>query len=174
MWHGPSATIRSGLRWRPKLLQWEFLVGIGPDNQVGNVCFETRPPMWHAAGDDDHIALRESTLHAALNAGAPGVRPISEIRLPRRQRFSQRTTGRQHSGAFQHVVGLGDVGLMHGRGGWSVFRPKNAINTDAVASGVDNTDGSIAVSIARRIFYERLDLRSGDVRRDHRRLCLHR
>ena len=46
---------------RPKLLQREFFVGIGPDNQVGNVSFETRPSMWHAAGDDDHIALGEST-----------------------------------------------------------------------------------------------------------------
>ncbi len=61
LWLAPRATFRSGLRWRPKLLQWEFLVGIGPDNQVGNVSFETRPPMWHAAGDDDHIALGEST-----------------------------------------------------------------------------------------------------------------
>src|ERR1700730_7367807 len=63
---------------------------------------------------------------------------------------------------------------MRGRRGCGVLWPKNAINTDAVASGVDHTDGPIAVSIARRIFYERLDLRSGDVRRGHRRLCLHR
>jgi hypothetical protein len=55
------ATFCSALLWRPELLQWEFLVRIGPDNQVGNVSFETRPPMWHAAGDDDDIALGEST-----------------------------------------------------------------------------------------------------------------
>src|SRR5712691_4615880 len=87
MCRAPRATFRSGVRWRPKLLQWEFLVGIGPDDQVGNVSFETRPPMWHASGDDDHIALGESTGHAALNALAPAVRPISEIRWPRRRRF---------------------------------------------------------------------------------------
>jgi hypothetical protein len=58
-WLAPRATFRSGLRWRPKLLQWEFLVGIGPNNQVGNVSFATRPPMWHPAGDDNHITLGE-------------------------------------------------------------------------------------------------------------------
>ena len=56
-----EGTFHSGLRWRPTLLQWDFLVGIGPDYEVGNVSLETRPPMRHAAGDDDHIALGEST-----------------------------------------------------------------------------------------------------------------
>src|SRR6266851_1370957 len=59
MWLAPRATFRSGSRWRFVLLQCNFLIGIGPDDQVRNISFDARPPMRHAAGDDDHIALSE-------------------------------------------------------------------------------------------------------------------
>src|SRR5689334_921938 len=63
---------------------------------------------------------------------------------------------------------------MNGRGGRSLFRPENTKNSNSVASDIDNTDGPITVSIVRRIFYKRLELCSGNVRRGHRRLCLRR
>src|ERR1700688_3260036 len=104
MWLAPRATFLSGLRWRSSLLQWNFLVGIGPNNQVRNVSFGTRPAVRHAAGDNDHVALDEPSRHSALNAVAPEVRPISESRWPRLRRLFQCSAGHQHSGALQHDI----------------------------------------------------------------------
>src|SRR5258708_30109238 len=60
------------------LLRWEFLARIRPDNQVGNVSFLTCPSMCNAARNNYNIALGKSAGHAAFNAVAGHVRPISE------------------------------------------------------------------------------------------------
>src|SRR5437899_6645602 len=96
---GRSARLQSGLMMRRRLLQREFLVGIGPNNQIRNVAFGTRPAVWHPAGDDDHVALGDSARYAAVDAFACDVGPISQIRWPWRCRFSQTTAGHQHPGA---------------------------------------------------------------------------
>ena len=118
-----------------------------------------------------HIALGDAPRHAAVNAFACDVGPISQIRWSRRGWLSQGAAGHQHPSAVQHVVDLGDVGLVHGRVGRGALRPENAKYADAVASGVHHAYGPIAIAIVRRILDKRLDLRSCDVRRSRRRLC---
>src|SRR5947209_20620890 len=93
---GRSARLQSGLMMRRRLLQREFLVGIGPNNQIRNVAFGTRPAVWHAAGNDDHIALGDSARYAAVDAVAADVGPISQIRWALRGWLSPGPAGPQH------------------------------------------------------------------------------
>src|SRR5258706_916541 len=82
---------------RPCLLQFDYLAGVDPDNEVGNRSVDLAKPMGRACGNDDDVARSELTGHTALDsraarAGTVFFRDLHATSLPG-LRIDQRTAG---------------------------------------------------------------------------------
>src|ERR1700722_5927489 len=141
---------------RSELLKGNFILRIGPNDQVRNVVFQARPHVRTSPWDDHPVSLGDSPGNTAVNAGASEVRPISEVQMLRSDGLSQSTAGHQNAGTFEHVINLGDFGLLRNGRERRSLGAKDAELSNPVASSVDDADRTIAIAVARRFLQELL------------------
>src|SRR5207249_3552445 len=152
----------------------QYFVRIDPHNKVDDlVGGDFAEPVRSVWGNDDDIAGTDLAAHTALNAAAASAGTIEHgHHRALGLNFSwivQRTAGYKCSVSFNHMVDLGDLGVLDAAG--SIFAGSLSAVNDAdadvvLAVDIDDANGLVADAVGGRLLHEGLRFRAAGVRRD--------